>query len=229
LEKITERRRRMNTTEPDNTNALAGISFGIFTIYFAKSMEQLDKPLYRLIEDASEFHEACSGTFERFREEYPPLAEGIRSEVGGTEEICSLYQSGEGIIPTKTMKMHWIIQDAPGIDPDAVNSEDAGKWLIFLPRETTDEIWVKIRDETWAGNLGISAKVSTAKENPSSRDDRLVIYVYTSNWRDEEEVMRIREVIRTCGITDRIGYKRNLETFAGEYSSVGKRVTYYNA
>ncbi|MDO9539670.1 MAG: DUF1917 domain-containing protein [Methanocalculus sp.] len=219
----------MDTPEPDNTNALAGISFGIFTIYFAKSMEQQEKPFFQLIDRVDELNAACQSTFERFREEYPPLAEAIISDVGEHEEICRLYQNGEGIIPTKTERMHWIIQDAPGIDPDAVNSEDAGKWLIFLPRETTDEIWVKIRDETWAGNLGISAKVSTAKENPSSRDDRLVIYVYTGNWRDEEEVMRIREVIRTCGITDRIGYKRNLETFAGEYSSFGKRVTYYNA
>lgn len=219
----------MDTPEPDNTNALAGISFGIFTIYFAKSMEQTEKPFFQLIDRVDELHAACKRSFERFREEYPPLAEAIISDVGACEEICRLYQNGEGIIPTKTERMHWIIQDAPGIDPDAVNSEDAGKWLIFLPRETADEIWVKIRDETWAGNLGISAKVSTAKENPSSRDDRLVIYVYTGNWKDEEEVMRIREVIRTCGITDRIGYKRNLETFAGEYSSVGKRVTYYNA
>jgi len=42
-------------------------------------------------------------------------------------------------------------------------------------------------------------------------------------------VMRVREKLRSVGITDRIGYKRNIETFKGEYASKGKKVTYYSA
>jgi hypothetical protein len=41
--------------------------------------------------------------------------------------------------------------------------------------------------------------------------------------------MRVRENLRQLGFVDRIWYKRNLETFAGEYAQKGKRVTYYSA
>jgi hypothetical protein len=125
--------------------------------------------------------------------------------------------------------MYWIVQDAPGSLPEAIEDEHAGKWLIFQEPETADAAWKKVRDATMAQELGISAKVSTAKPNPDSRDSRRVIYVYTKDWADEPDVMRVRENLRRLGFTDRIGYKRNLETFAGEYAKKGKRVTYYSA
>jgi hypothetical protein len=86
-----------------------------------------------------------------------------------------------------------------------------------------------VRDNTVNLNLGISAKVSTSKPNPESRDNRKVIYVYTKNWADEADVMRVREALRTLGFIERIGYKRNIETFAGQYAKKGRRVTYYSA
>ena len=92
-----------------------------------------------------------------------------------------------------------------------------------------DTVWKKVREATVALELGISAKISTAKPNPDSRDARKVIYVYTKDWADEPDVMRVREKLRELGFVDRIGYKRNIETFAGEYAKKGKRVTYYSA
>lgn len=219
----------MESMEQDMDEGLGDLAFGIFTIYFGKALEAAGRPLFQLLSDEDELQTTCQETFGQFAEEYPDLADAIRSSIGGCDEICYLYQRGEGIIPSETHKMHWIIQDAPGIHPDAVNEEDAGKWLIFLARDQADTIWPLIRDATWQGTLGISAKVSTSKENPQSRDERLVIYVYTSDWKEVDEVMRVREKLKSFGITDRIGYKRNIETFAGEYSSAGKRVTYYNA
>jgi hypothetical protein len=56
-----------------------------------------------------------------------------------------------------------------------------------------------------------------------------VIYVYTPDWRDEEDVMRVRERLRELGFVDRLGYKRNIETFQGQYSQKGKKVTFYSA
>jgi hypothetical protein len=41
--------------------------------------------------------------------------------------------------------------------------------------------------------------------------------------------MRVRERLRELGFADRLGYKRNIETFKGEYSQKGKRVTFYSA
>ncbi|MDD1716066.1 MAG: DUF1917 domain-containing protein, partial [Methanolinea sp.] len=87
----------------------------------------------------------------------------------------------------------------------------------------------RVRNATWNNELGISAKVSTARPNPDSRDTTRVIYVYTRDWRDEADVMRVRERLREIGFSDRLGYKRNIETFKGEYSQKGKRVTFYSA
>ncbi|HJJ99855.1 MAG TPA: DUF1917 domain-containing protein, partial [Methanocorpusculum sp.] len=122
----------------------------------------------------------------------------------------------------------WIQQDSPDVHPGATGTEDAGKWLIFLAPEEVDAAWQKVRDATAAGTLGIGAKVSTAKENEDSRDDRKVIYVFTPDWSDEEDVMRVRNELKNLGFVDRIGYKRNLDTYAGEYREKGKRVTYYS-
>ena len=166
----------MESVEHDMDEGLADLAFGIFTIYFGKAMEEAGRPLFELVSNEDELVTCCQKTFAEFGEEYPDLMETIRSSIGGCDEICYLYQIGEGIIPSETHKMHWIIQDAPGIHPDAVNAEDAGKWLIFLARDQADTIWPPIRDATWEGTLGISAKASTSKENPQSRDDRLVIY-----------------------------------------------------
>jgi hypothetical protein len=41
--------------------------------------------------------------------------------------------------------------------------------------------------------------------------------------------MRVRAKLKDLGFIDRIGYKRNIETFRGEYSKKGKRVTFYSA
>ncbi len=139
-----------------------------------------------------------------------------------------LITEGEGVIPSRTERSRWIIQDAPDTDPHATEDERAGKWMIFAPPEELDGIWSCIRDLTWEGKLGISSKVSTAKRDPDARDNRWVIFVYTRDWEDEADVMQVREELRRIGITDRIGYKRNLETFAGEYSAKGKKVTYYS-
>jgi hypothetical protein len=140
-----------------------------------------------------------------------------------------MIRAGEGVIPSKTTQMYWIVQDAPDNLPEAIEDENAGKWLIFQEPDQVDVSWKKVRDATVAGELGISTKVSTAKPNPESRDNRKVIYVYTKDWADEADVMRVRQKLKGLGFVDRIGYKRNLETFAGEYAKKGKRVTYYSA
>ncbi|HJJ99544.1 MAG TPA: DUF1917 domain-containing protein [Methanocorpusculum sp.] len=114
------------------------------------------------------------------------------------------------------------------METGATSAEEAGKWLIFLAPEEVDAAWQKVRNATVAGTLGIGAKVSTAKKNEDSRDDRKVIYVFTADWANEKDVMRVREELKNLGFVDRIGYKRNLDTYAGEYCGKGKRVTYYS-
>jgi len=212
-----------------DSEALADVAYGIFDHLLTRRLLTQGKYLYQLVEGGIDFTADLAETFKQLTEEYPQLAEAFLVRFGAVDTIYQMFSSGEGVIPSKTTQMYWIVQDAPGSAPEAIEDEHAGKWLIFKDPETADDAWKKVRDATVALELGISAKVSTAKPNPDSRDSRRVIYVYTKDWADEVDVMRVRENLRNLGFVDRIGYKRNIETFAGEYAQKGKRVTYYSA
>jgi len=209
--------------------AVADIAYGIFEHYLTSQFHARKQPLYQLVEEGTPFRDEFLEILSHFQEIYPDIAERLQERYSSSDEMYNLFFEGEGVIPSKTTQTYWIMQDAPDTDPHATEDERAGKWLIFVQPDQVDDIWKKIRDLTWKNELGISAKVSSAKKNPDSRDERRVIYVYTADWEDETEVMRVRETLRSHGVTERIGYKRNIETFKGEYASKGKRVTYYSA
>lgn len=209
--------------------ALADVAYGIFEHLLNRGLQAQGKYLYALVESGTDFTSDLADIFSKFREEYPQLAEALLFRFSDVDTIYRMLCEGEGVTPTKTTQMYWIVLDAPGSAPEAIEDENAGKWLIFQEPDAVDAAWKKVRDATVAHELGISAKVSTAKPNPDSRDNRKVIYVYTKDWAEEADVMRVREKLRELGFVDRIGYKRNIETFAGEYASRGKRVTYYSA
>ena len=209
--------------------ALADVAYGIFEHLLNRSLQAQGKYLFALVEGGIDFKPDLAAIFLKFSEEYPQLAEVMLSHFSSLDTIYQQLCEGEGVVPTKTTQMYWIVQDAPGSAPEAIEDENAGKWLIFQEPDLVDAVWTKVRNATVALELGISAKVSTAKPNPDSRDNRKVVYIYTKDWADEEDVLRVREKLRELGFVDRIGYKRNIETFAGEYAKKGKRVTYYTA
>ena len=209
--------------------ALADVAYGIFEHLLNWSLQAQDKYLYALVEGGIDFKPELTAIFSKYSEEYPQLAEAMLAHFSNLDTMYLQLCNGEGVHPTKTTQMYWIVQDAPGSAPEAIEEENVGKWLIFQEPEQVDAAWAKVRNATVALELGISAKVSTAKPNPDSRDNRKVIYIYTKDWADEPDVMRVREKLRELGFEERIGYKRNIETFAGEYAKKGKRVTYYSA
>ena len=213
----------------DETGDLSDVAYGLFEILLNRVLREQGRSLSRLVEAGTDFRGDLAHIFARFASDYPPLAEALTGRFGSTDALYRLLTGGEGVIPTKTTLMYWIVQDAPDFRSEDMDDEMAGKWLIFLQDDRVDELWKMVRNATAAGELGISAKVSTAKPNPESRDERKVIYVYTKDWADEADVMRIRERLREMGVIERIGYKRNIETFRGEYSEKGKKVTYYSA
>ena len=215
-------------TEAD-PEALADVAYGIFEHSLNRGLRTQGRYLYALVEGGIDFKVDLSEIFEMFAREYPQLAEAMLNRFSDIDTIYSMLLNGEGVVPSQTTQMYWIVQDAPGSAPEAIEDENAGKWLIFQEPGLIDSAWKKIRDATVALDLGISAKVSTSKPNPESRDNRKVIYVYTKDWADETDVMRVREKLRTLGFNERIGYKRNIETFAGQYAKKGKRVTYYSS
>ncbi|WP_332448514.1 putative phosphothreonine lyase domain-containing protein [Methanoculleus sp.] len=215
--------------EEIDPESLAEIAYGIFEVYLNRELHARGSHLFELVEQETDFEEDAREIFERFREDYPEFAGALLRRFGDISAISAPIRAGEGVLPSKTTRIYWIVQDAPGPAQRGLDDEQVGKWLIFVPADEVDEAWRKVRDGTAQGALGISAKVSTAKPNPDSRDERYVIYVYTRDWADEADVMGLRERLRDLGFTDRIGYKRNIETYRGEYSEEGRRVTYYSA
>jgi hypothetical protein len=209
--------------------ALADVGYGIFEHLLNKGLRAQGMYLFALVEAGVGFPKDFGAIFQQFAAEYPQLAGALIGRFRDPDTIYGMIVAGEGVIPSKTTQMYWIVQDAPDSPPEAIEDENAGKWLIFQEPDQVDGSWKKVRDATVTGDLGISTKVSTAKPNPESRDNRKVIYIYTRDWADETDVMRVRQKLRELGFVDRIGYKRNLETFAGEYAKKGKRVTYYSA
>ncbi|HOJ96988.1 MAG TPA: DUF1917 domain-containing protein [Methanospirillum sp.] len=212
-----------------DTGELSESAYAIFEFFFRSQLHMRKKSLSHIVESGEPFEDLFHEIFTEFSNVYPIVFEYLISQFQTPEEIYRMIREGEGVIPSKTFQARWIEQDSPHVDGRAADIEKAGKWLVFLPPDQVDDIWRQIRDLTWEGKLGISAKVSTAKPDPDARDERKVIYVYTADWEDEADVMRVREELRRIGITDRIGYKRNIETFKGEYSAKGKKVTFYSA
>jgi hypothetical protein len=209
--------------------ALADVGYGIFEHFLNKGLREQGKYLSVLVEQGIDFKDEFEAIFRQFAAEYPQLAGALIAHFEEMDTIYAMIRAAEGVIPSKTTQMYWIVQDAPDSPPEAIEDEKAGKWLIFQEPDQVDVSWKKVRDATVEGTLGISTKVSTAKPNPESRDNQKVIYVYTKDWADEADVMRVRQKLKDLGFVDRIGYKRNIETFAGEYAKKGKRVTYYSA
>lgn len=212
-----------------DSEALADAAYGIFEILLNRGLLARGAPLFARVEGGTDFHDDFIAIFADFEAEYPPLAAALLGRFGSTENIYHRIAGGEGVIPSRTTETYWIIADDPTAGDVEPYGEQAGKWLIFCGAAEVDTLWKKIRDATTSGGLGVSAKVSTARPNPDSRDERKVIYVYTRDWSDEADVMRVREGLRALGVEQRIGYKRNIETFAGEYAEEGKKVTYYSA
>ena len=214
----------------NDVHALSDVAYGLFEVFLNRELHGRGQYLFERVEQGVDFSVDFLEIFATFSEDYPQLAEALTERFGDADALYQMIGAGEGVIPSCTTQMFWIVQDAPDILPVDIDDERAGKWLIFVEKNDADRLWAQIRDATVSGNLGSSAKVSTAKENPDSRDERYVIYVFTADWSNEADVMGVREKLRSFGVEQRIGYKRNIETYHGEYSDeTGKKVTYYSA
>lgn len=89
----------------------------------------------------------------------------------------------------------------------------SGKWLIYAERKNVDRVWRRIK-KLWKKKKIWSAKVSTATEPPQKPH---VICVYTKDYLDEKDVMKVLEELRDIGIEDRLTYKPDIYTMLGIY------------
>ncbi len=103
-------------------------------------------------------------------------------------------------------------------------TEKSGKWLLFVPTESIDAVWEKIRRATEQGRLGNASKVSTALPKPNFKDTgKRVICVYTCDSDDADDVRQIRAELRKLGFTNKISYKTDEDSWSGKYQVTGHR------
>lgn len=130
--------------------------------------------------------------------------------------------------PSSEKKSFWIYSIRNDSDyPKA--TERSGKWMVFIDRNEIDSWWVRIDSAIQAGQLGSIAKVATARPNANARDpNQHVICVYSYDSSDRADVSRIRQVLRSLGVTQKIAYKTDASTREGKYRVRGHtRVSLY--
>ena len=125
-------------------------------------------------------------------------------------------------LPSRETKAFWIQEQADIGYPE--HTERGGKWLLFVKSEEVDGWWNKIRESLLKGHLGSTIKAATARPNPNATSSEIkVICVYSYDADDKEDVMRIRKALREIGVTWRIPYKLDEDTFLGRYRKKGDR------
>jgi hypothetical protein len=124
--------------------------------------------------------------------------------------------------PSEVFDAFWIHAERRDRSSYPDHTERGGKWMLFIKTPEIDTWWTKIKAATEDGLLGGSAKVATMKPNPNAASaDTRVVCVYTYDVTDEADCTRVREALRDLGITWKIPYKTDADTYAGKYATRG--------
>ena len=110
--------------------------------------------------------------------------------------------------PSEDFSRSWYVRKSPSCDI-VRSGPTTGKWCVFVASSDVDSAWSKIKGAVEDDRL-LFAKVSTALR--SMGRDGHVICVYTQDWTDQPELMRVREVLRSLGFGEELGYKRDIDT-----------------
>ena len=105
-------------------------------------------------------------------------------------------------------------------------TKNSGKWCIFIEPKFIDAAWEQISDATQRGLLGGRTKCSTKKGWKGKGNDYVII-VYTYDYKDTTDVMRIREELRELGFTKPMSYKTDADTKAKKYAGCGQKIAKY--
>lgn len=104
--------------------------------------------------------------------------------------------------------------------------ENNGKWLVFKEYQYLNDMWLNVLQALNDNLLGRGMKSSTSLYNPHAPNDyEGVICVYTYNYENVEDVMRIRQALRDIGVTWKIPYKTDVNI--GKYSKDGFRTSLF--
>ncbi|WP_454826651.1 putative phosphothreonine lyase domain-containing protein [Paraburkholderia xenovorans] len=119
------------------------------------------------------------------------------------EQLCEETER-----PSEDFSRSWEMRKSPSCGA-IFSGPTTGKWCVFVPSFDVDLAWARIKGAVEADRL-LFAKVSTALRSVGR--DGHVICVYTQDWTDLQDLLHIREVLRSLGFADELGYKRDIDT-----------------
>ncbi|KAF9080199.1 hypothetical protein BGX23_002512, partial [Mortierella sp. AD031] len=98
------------------------------------------------------------------------------------------------LVPTQMFNEYWLW--AKSASKGFLGGPRTGKWMLFYDKSVLDDKWAAVKGLVEQDMLGGLAKCSTAKENPNAKSSKSgVIIVYTSDYMDQEEVLRIAAIL----------------------------------
>jgi len=101
-------------------------------------------------------------------------------------------------------------------------TERSGKWILYFNEDNLiNSSWKKIKKNTEEGKLGVYSKVVT--NAPGRPYKNKIICVFTYDYQDIKDVMKIRERLRELGFTQKISYKKDKDTLLGKYKNKGNK------
>lgn len=118
--------------------------------------------------------------------------------------------------PSTNMSKYWITYSSHHKHPH--HTELGGKWLVPVDYLNVDKIWEKIKKAQDDKILGHVSKVATAL-NARRYNNSYVVCVYTYDSSDTDDMLRVREGLRSIGFTAPLNYKRDIETINNIYGT----------
>lgn len=213
-----------NTPASTNANHYLSNHFGIFSTFLFGASNEQQRPVAdtnTVFQDGWIIFE--DGSLQDFLYRYPPSRIG-RHQACWISVMARSLPMGSTLGSFTTLMREWQ-QLCNAHSRNAITSETiarlavkygelSGKWLIFPNTTSVNEVWSTIAEATVADRLGPSAKVSTVEQD----SDQHVICVYSADFTDRNDVMRIRDELRKFGHDHRLTYKADIYTHLNVYA-----------
>ena len=161
-------------------------------------------------------------TFEEFIELYDPSKMANRESAWIAAESPNHNMLHEAVSDVPSLIVAWESLPPEGKSADLLESLAkeynvvVGKWMLFTSRDKAKDTWKRIAKDVTEGNLGSSAKISTLSNDSKQQH---VICVYTRDYTDQEDVLRVRMRLRTLGFTRKLHYKADAYTYCNIYAN----------
>ena len=86
------------------------------------------------------------------------------------------------------------------------NIKTPGRWMSYLAINYADSVWKKIDTGTKKGELGYRSKISSPIFSLDNKRAYCVLYVYTYDCHNQDDILRVREELKNLGFVRPINY-----------------------